>query len=117
MIPTEPSEARRLVRLPARRIHVSSNLSVKFISRRVTLECERVMYTRRSLVFWLLAAYLVHAQEGQPTVQVTGAVKQILNLSADDLAKMPRASVRTANNGMETVYEGVWLHEVLKRAG
>jgi DMSO/TMAO reductase YedYZ molybdopterin-dependent catalytic subunit len=74
------------------------------------------MYTRRSLVFGLLAAGLLLAQDGQ-TVQVTGAVKQALTLSADDLAKMPRASVRTTNNGMETVYEGVWLHEVLKKAG
>jgi len=46
-----------------------------------------------------------------------GAVKQALTLSAEDLAKMPRASVRTTNNGMETVYEGAWVHEVLKRAG
>jgi DMSO/TMAO reductase YedYZ molybdopterin-dependent catalytic subunit len=74
------------------------------------------MYTRRSLVFGLLAAGLL-AQDGQQTAQVMGAVKQALTLSADDLAKMPRASVRTTNNGMETVYEGVWLHEVLKRAG
>jgi len=60
---------------------------------------------------------LLPAQDAQPTIQVTGAVKQPLTLSADDLAKMPRASVRTTNNGMETVYEGVWLHEVLKKAG
>ena len=44
-------------------------------------------------------------------------MKQPLTLSADDLAKMPRASVHTTSNGMETVYEGVWLHEVLKKAG
>jgi len=75
------------------------------------------MYTRRSLVFGLLAARLILAQEAEPTVQITGAVKQALTLSAGDLAKMPRASVRTTSNGMETVYEGVWLHEVLKRAG
>ena len=30
---------------------------------------------------------------------------------------MPRATVRTMNHGMETVYEGVWLHKVLKKAG
>ena len=48
---------------------------------------------------------------------MTGAVKQPLTLSADDLAKMPRACVHTTSNGMETVYEGVWLHEVLKKAG
>jgi len=75
------------------------------------------MYTRRWLVSGLLAAALLAAQEPQPSIQVTGAVKQSLALTADDLAKMPRASVRTKSNGMETVYEGVWLHEVLKKAG
>ncbi len=75
------------------------------------------MYTRRALLFGLLAASLLVAQDAQPALQVTGDVKQELTLSAEDLAKMPRASVRTMNNGMETVYEGVWLHEVLKRAG
>src|SRR5215510_7132748 len=75
------------------------------------------MYTRRWLVFGLLTAGLLRAEDLQSTIQVTGAVKQALTLSAGDLAKMPRASVRTTNNGMETVYEGVWLHEVLKKAG
>jgi len=73
----------------------------------------KVMYTRRCLVLGLLATGFLAAQE----IQVTGAVKQPLSLTADDLAKMPRASARTTNNGMETVYEGVWLHEVLKKAG
>lgn len=74
------------------------------------------MYKRR----WVLAgiaAALVSAQDAGTSVQVTGAVKQSLTLTADDLAKMPRASVKTMNNGMETIYEGVWLHEVLKKAG
>ena len=75
------------------------------------------MYTRRCLVLALGSAARAFAQESTPVVQVTGAVKQELNLSADDLAKMPRASVKTTNNGMETVYDGVWLHEGLKRAG
>lgn len=75
------------------------------------------MYTRRSLVLAILAASLLPAQDGQPSIQVTGTVKQALSLTADDLAKMPRATVHTTNNGMETVYEGVWLHEVLKKAG
>jgi DMSO/TMAO reductase YedYZ molybdopterin-dependent catalytic subunit len=75
------------------------------------------MYTRRSWFLGLLAAGVLPAQEAQPTIQVSGAVKRALTLSADDLAKMPRASVRTTNNGMETVYEGVWLHEVLKKTG
>ena len=75
------------------------------------------MCSRRTLVLGLLAASLACAQDVQPTVQVTGAVKQTLTLSADDLAKMPRASVKTTSSGMETVYEGVWLHDVLKKAG
>src|ERR1700683_5019897 len=79
------------------------------------------MYTRRCMVFGLLIAALLAAQDAQqnsqPSLQVTGAVKQPLTLTADDLAKMPRATVRTTNNGMETVYEGVWLYEILKRAG
>lgn len=75
------------------------------------------MYTRRLLFLGMLAAALSAGQDAQPTVQVTGAVQQALTLTADDLAKMPRATVRTMNNGMETVYEGVWLHEVLKKAG
>ena len=75
------------------------------------------MYTRRSLALAVLASGVILAQDDQPTVQVTGAVKQPLTLSADDLAKMPRASVRTTSNGMETVYQGVWLHEILKKAG
>ena len=79
------------------------------------------MFTRR-LGLVLLAAIPTaippptSAQE-KPTLQVTGAVKQILTLSTADLATMPRATVRTTNNGMETAYEGVWLHEILKKAG
>jgi len=76
------------------------------------------MYSRRNLLLGFLAAGLLAAQDApQPAVQVTGAVKQPLTLSADDLAKMPRATVKTTSGGMEAVYEGVWLHEVLKKAG
>jgi DMSO/TMAO reductase YedYZ molybdopterin-dependent catalytic subunit len=64
-----------------------------------------------------MLAAAVAAQETPSSVEVTGNVQQPLTLTADDLAKMPRASVRTTNSGMETVYEGVWLHEVLKKAG
>jgi DMSO/TMAO reductase YedYZ molybdopterin-dependent catalytic subunit len=77
-----------------------------------------VMLTQRCFVLaavFSLAPLI--AQQKAETIRITGAVKQELTLTADDLAKMPRASVRTTNNGMETVYEGVWLHEVLKAAG
>ena len=75
------------------------------------------MYTRHLGVSILLAAALAWAQDGNSAVQVSGAVKQPLTLTPDDLAKMPRASVKTTSNGMETTYEGVWVHEVLLRAG
>ncbi len=74
------------------------------------------MYTRRLLLFGTLAAAVLCAQDVQ-SLQITGDVKTPLTLTADDLAKMPRSTVRTTNNGMETVYEGVFLHEVLKKAG
>src|SRR5450432_3326549 len=74
------------------------------------------MYTRRSLSFGLIACATLMAQETTQSVQVTGAVKQSLTLTSEDLAKLPRASLRTTSNGIETAYEGVWLHEVLKKA-
>ena len=76
------------------------------------------MYTRRWLALGLLvtAPLLTQAQDAPTTVRVTGAVKQSLTLTAADLAKMPRATLRVGSK-VETVYEGVWLHEVLKVAG
>jgi hypothetical protein len=40
-----------------------------------------------------------------------------LTLTAATLGTMPRATVTTNSNGIETVYEGVWLSDVLKKAG
>jgi len=74
------------------------------------------MSTRRLFVGLILSLGVLSAQEPAATLQVTGTPKP-LTLTADDLAKMPRASVKTSSNGMETTYEGVWLHEVLKLAG
>jgi DMSO/TMAO reductase YedYZ molybdopterin-dependent catalytic subunit len=75
------------------------------------------MFTRRLWLAAILLSTVSWGQEPPQYVEIAGAVKQPLKLTADDLAKMPRASVKTMSNGMETVYEGVWLHEVLKRAG
>lgn len=69
-----------------------------------------------SLGFLFLIGRLA-GQDVTSVVEVTGAIKQPLKLSSDELAKMPRASVKMTRNGVQTVYEGVWLHEVLKRAG
>jgi DMSO/TMAO reductase YedYZ molybdopterin-dependent catalytic subunit len=75
------------------------------------------MKTRRLLLIAALATAAVVAQDAPSGLQISGAVKQPLTLTSDDLAKMPRASVKTTSNGLETTYEGVWLHEILKRAG
>ena len=75
------------------------------------------MFTRHSLTLALIASAVLAAQDPTPAIHVTGAVKQALTLTADDLAQMPRATVKTTSNGIETAYEGVWLHEALKEAG
>jgi len=75
------------------------------------------MRSRRVFLTTLIAALAAAAQDAAPSLQITGAVKTPLTLTADDLAKMPRASVKSTSSGLETVYEGVWLNEVLKRAG
>jgi DMSO/TMAO reductase YedYZ molybdopterin-dependent catalytic subunit len=71
---------------------------------------------RRLVLLGVFASCVLWAQDAD-VVQIAGDVKQALTVSAADLAKMPRASVHTTSNGIETVYEGVWLHEVLKKAG
>ena len=52
-----------------------------------------------------------------PSISITGAVKEPLSLNAADLAAMPRAKATTDNNGIQTVYEGVLLSDILKKAG
>jgi DMSO/TMAO reductase YedYZ molybdopterin-dependent catalytic subunit len=77
------------------------------------------MHRRCALLLFVTASSGLLGQEATPppAVQVGGAVKQPLTLTADDLAKLPRASVRTTSHGMETEYKGVWVHEILKKAG
>lgn len=69
-------------------------------------------------VFVLLGlAPLVWPQAPAAAVEVTGAVATPLRLTAVNLAALPRASVETRSDGIAVKHEGVWLHEVLKRAG
>ncbi len=65
----------------------------------------------------LLFAAMLTAQQSSPSVAVTGLAAQPLVLTAPILAQMPRATVTTVNGGIETRYEGVWLHEILRKAG
>src|SRR3954451_25157349 len=59
----------------------------------------------------------IAARQTPPSVSVTGAVSQPLTLTSADLETMPRATVTKTNNGIATTYEGVWLADVLKKAG
>src|SRR5262245_61890064 len=65
----------------------------------------------------ICANVMAQAQQSIPSVTVTGAVAMPLTLTAADLAQMPRGMTVTTNGGIETRYEGVWLHEILKKAG
>jgi hypothetical protein len=52
-----------------------------------------------------------------PSVTIGGAVAAPVALTRADLLTMPRASATTVSNGISTVYEGVLVADVLKRAG
>ena len=54
----------------------------------------------------------------QPTtLSVAGDVPTPLTLTADDLAKMPRATASVTSDGQTVNYEGVLLYDVLAKAG
>jgi len=68
-----------------------------------------------SIAFALLPTLSLAAQS-VPSVAVVGT-PQSLTLTAADLSSMPRATVTMRNDGMPIVYEGVWISEVLTKAG
>lgn len=73
-------------------------------------------YYTAFLAFLLAVPPMVLAQSA-PSIEVTGAVKQELRLTAADLSAMPRATVETKSDGVTVNYQGVWLREVLNKAG
>ncbi len=75
-------------------------------------------YFRAALfpTIFFLAGSLCHAQEAASAIEVTGDVQTKLTLTAADLAKLPRATV-TLVSGVTSVYQGVWLHDILEKAG
>jgi hypothetical protein len=64
----------------------------------------------------VLFAGSLRAQQSA-TVSVTGSVTQPLTLTAADLGTLPRATASVSGNGITTTYEGVWVSDVLKKAG
>jgi DMSO/TMAO reductase YedYZ molybdopterin-dependent catalytic subunit len=77
--------------------------------------------TGRTAALGLILACLLpcsaRAQQRPTTIAVTGDVKQPLTFTAADLAKLPRAAVTTRSNTITAAWEGVWLSEILKKAG
>src|SRR5450755_5009954 len=51
------------------------------------------------------------------SLTIGGDVTTPLTLTKDDLAKLPRTTVTMNDEGSSTVYEGVLLYDVLKKAG
>lgn len=64
-----------------------------------------------------LASALRPQAPAAAALEVAGAVATPLRLTAADLAALPRAGVETRSDGLAVRFEGVWMHEVLKKAG
>lgn len=75
-------------------------------------------YKRSLLGIVVLAALAVAQAPPAPVLAVQGDVPSPLSLSVDDVAKLPRQTISvTASDGSKTVYQGVWLRDVLEKAG
>ena len=84
------------------RIHVSSLLHVGLIA------------------LALSTAGALHAQQstGAPSLRIIGAVGNEVSITADEWAKLPRASVKVVDHGGEqAMFEGVPARELLKLVG
>ena len=67
--------------------------------------------------FLLCSVATSRGWQSAPSISVTGSVTTPLTLTAEAFAQMPRATATTSNGGIDTPYEGVWLYEILKKAG
>ena len=65
----------------------------------------------------ILATAAAFCQDTAPTIRIDGDIARPWTVGSADLAKMTRTTVRTSNDGVEVVYDGVWLHDLLVRAG
>jgi molybdopterin-dependent oxidoreductase-like protein protein len=77
----------------------------------------RVQSIPISFSLLIFVVVTLHGQQSVPSISVTGSVTTPLMLTAESLAQMQRATATVSSGGIDTQYEGVWLHEILKRAG
>ncbi len=73
---------------------------------------------------WFVAALVMSGGDGPPVkparvvLEVVGEVEHPLGLTADDLAAMPRRSVRAKDHkGVESTWDGVAVSDLLTKAG
>ena len=57
------------------------------------------------------------AQQGTPSVTISGAVKNPLTLTERDMSELPRAEATLNEHGKSVRYQGVLVYDLLKRAG
>lgn len=71
------------------------------------------------LAVLLLAPQGVWGQQSEAEARLTvaGDVDSPLTLSVEDLRRMPRAEIVVIEEGSSTKYQGVWLRDVLEKAG
>jgi DMSO/TMAO reductase YedYZ molybdopterin-dependent catalytic subunit len=67
--------------------------------------------------FLIFVVATLQGPQSVPSISVSGSVTTPLTLTAESLAQMPRATATVSSGGIDTQYEGVWLHEILKKAG
>ena len=79
---------------------------------------KRFCAVRQAILISVILAVALPAwsQQATSSISVTGAIAKPFTLTTADLAQMPRVMVTMSNGGIETRYEGVWMHEILKRA-
>ena len=79
---------------------------------------KRFCAVRQAILISVILAVALPAwsQQSTSSISVTGAIAKPFTLTTADLAQMPRVMVTMSNGGIETRYEGVWMHEILKRA-
>jgi hypothetical protein len=69
------------------------------------------------ILVFLLAPAAATAQSHGTSVVLSGDVPNPIVLTRESMQTMSRATVTVDSGGMPVTYEGVWLHELLRKAG
>ena len=78
------------------------------------------MIRQLTVALLVISALPLHAADALTVTGVTGkdgVELPAISLTLDDLAKMPRTTATVTEGKVTATYEGVLVHEILKRAG